>query len=113
MISSFTISLAQALMLLSRPTHSKAFSSFRRSVALCLFHALYEPFKAFLRLPVDVGKVSVEPATCEKIGVCNLAVLLQIVQMPLSHLSARSVRSLSATGTRSPPYAYRLFFFGG
>ena len=30
--------------------------------ALCLFHALYEPFKAFLRLPVDVGKVSVQPA---------------------------------------------------
>ncbi len=35
-----------------------------------------------------------KPAACEKIGVCNLAVLLQIVQMPL------------------PPCAYRLFFFG-
>ena len=80
--------------------------------ALCLFHALYEPFKAFLCLLVDVGKVGVEPAACEKIGVCNLTVLLQIVQMPLSRLSARSVRSLSATGTRSPPYAYRLLFFG-
>jgi len=82
-------------MLLSHPAHSKAFSSFRRSVALCLFHALYEPFKAFLRLFVDVGKVSVEPAACEKIGVCNLSVLLQIIQMSLS------------------PCAYRLFFFGG
>ena len=46
--------------------------------ALCLFHALYGPFKAFLRLSVDVGKVSVQPAACEKIGVCNPAVLLQI-----------------------------------
>ena len=60
-----------------------------------ILYALYEPFKAFLRLPVDVGKVNVQPAACEKIGVCNLAVLLQIVQMPLS------------------PCAYRLFFFGG
>ena len=30
-----------------------------------------EPFKAFLRLPVNVGKISVEPAACEKIGVCS------------------------------------------
>ncbi len=52
--------------------------------ALCLFHALYEPFKAFLCLPVDVGKVCIQLAACKKIGVCNLAVLLQIVQMPLS-----------------------------
>ena len=52
--------------------------------ALCLFHALYEPFKAFLCLPVNVGKVSVKSAACKKIGVCNLAVLLQIVQMLLS-----------------------------
>ena len=94
-ISSFTISLAQALMLPSRPVHSKAFSSFKSSVALRLFHALYEPFKTFLRLPVDVAKVSIQPDACEKIGVCNLAVLLQIVQMPLSLC------------------AYRLFFFGG
>ena len=63
-ISSFTISLAQALMLLSRPVHSKAFSSFKRCV---LFHALYKPFKAFLRLPVDVGKIGIEPATCENL----------------------------------------------
>ena len=48
--------------------------------ALRLFHALYESFKAFLCLPVNVSKVSVQPAACEKIGVCNLAVLLQIVQ---------------------------------
>lgn len=27
--------------------------------ALCLFHTLYEPFKAFLCLSVDVGKVGV------------------------------------------------------
>ena len=47
MISVLTTSLAHALMLPGRPVHSKAFSSFRRSVALCLFHALYEPFKAF------------------------------------------------------------------
>ena len=49
-----------------------------------LFHALYEPFKAFLCLSVDVGKIGVKPAACEEIGVCNLTVLLQIVQMPLS-----------------------------
>ena len=60
-----------------------------------MFHALYEPFKVFLRLPVNVGKISVEPADCKKIGICNLSVLLQIIQMPLS------------------PYAYGLFFFGG
>ncbi len=24
-------------------------------LALCLFHALYEPFKAFLRQPINVG----------------------------------------------------------
>jgi hypothetical protein len=93
MIPSFTIFLAQALMLPSRPAHSKAFSSFRHSVALRLFHALYEPFKAFLCLLVDVGKICIQLAACEKIGVCNFAVLLQIVQMPLS------------------PCAYRLFFF--
>ena len=81
--------------------------------ALRLFHILNEPFKAFLRLPVDVSKIGVDFAAYKKIGVCNLAVLLQIVQMPLSCLSDRSVRSLSVTGTRSPPCAYRLFFFGG
>ena len=43
-----------------------------------------------LRLPVNVGKVNVQPAACKKIGVCNLTVLLQIVQMPLSRLSAQS-----------------------
>ena len=41
-------------------------------------------FKAFLCLPVDVGKVCIQLAACKKIGVCNLAVLLQIVQMLLS-----------------------------
>ena len=50
--------------------------------SLCLLHALYEPFKAFLRLPVNVGKVGIEPAACEKICVCNPAVLFQIVQVP-------------------------------
>jgi hypothetical protein len=64
-------------MLLKRCTPSKAFVLF----ALCLFHALYEPFKAFLCLSVNVGKVNVQSAACEKIGVCNLVVLLQIVQM--------------------------------
>ena len=62
---------------------------------MCLFHVLNKPFKAFLCLLVNVGKIGVEPAACEKIGVCNFAVLLQIVQMPLS------------------PCAYWLFFFGG
>ena len=50
-----------------------------------------EAKNAFLRLKQN---------TCEEIGVCNLSVLLQIVQMPLSRLPARSVRCLSATGTR-------------
>ena len=68
-------------MLLRRCTLSKAFSSFRRSVALCLFDALYEPFKAFLCLPVNVGKIGVQPAACEKIRICTPAALLQIVQM--------------------------------
>ena len=86
MISLSTISLAQALMLLSRPVHSKAFSTFNCS-AMCLFHALYEPFKAFLCLPVDAGKAGVKPATCEKIRVCNPAILLQIVQMLLYSIS--------------------------
>ena len=63
--------------------------------ALCLFHALYEPFKAFLRLPINVGKIGVEFAACEKIDVYNPAALLQIIQMSLS------------------PCAYWLFFFGG
>ena len=48
---------------------------------LCLFHAIYEPLKEFLRLLVNVGKIGVQPAACEKIGVCNPAVLLQIVQV--------------------------------
>ena len=60
-----------------------------------------EAKNAFLRLKQN---------TCEEIGVCNLSVLLQIVQMPLSRLPARSVRCLSATGTRSPPYAYLINF---
>jgi len=47
--------------------------------ALCLFHVLYEPIEVFLRLPVDVGKVRIQLAACEKICVCNLAVLFQIV----------------------------------
>ena len=38
----------------------------------------------FLCLSVNVGKVSIEPAACEKIGVCNFAVLPQIVQVPPS-----------------------------
>ncbi len=83
MISSSTISNAHALMLFKGCTHFKAFSSFSCRYALFLFHALYEPVGAFLRLSVDVGKVGVKPAACEKIGVCNFAVLLQIVQMPL------------------------------
>ena len=83
-------------MLFILPVHSKAFSAFSCSVdTLRLFHALYEPFKVFLRLPVNVGKISALPAACKKIGICNLSVLLQIIQMPLS------------------PYAYGLFFFGG
>ena len=59
MISPFTISLAQALMLPSRPVHSKAFFPLG-VLALCLFHTLYEPVGAFLCLPVNVGKVGVE-----------------------------------------------------
>ena len=43
---------------------------------LRLLYVLYEPFKAFLRLPVNVGKVCIQSAACEKIGVCNFAVLL-------------------------------------
>ena len=54
---------------------------------LCLLHALYKPFKAFLLLFINVGKVSILP-----IGVGNLLLLLQIAHMPLS------------------PNAYRLFF---
>ena len=47
----FTISLAHALMLLSRPTHSKAFSAFNCSVMPCAcFITLYESFKAYLCL---------------------------------------------------------------
>ncbi len=95
MISSFAISLAQALMLFIRPVHSKAFFSFSCSVALCLFHALYEPFKVFLCLPVNISKIGVKSATREKIDVCNLSILLQIIQIPLS------------------PNTYRLFFLGG
>ena len=70
-------------MLPSRPVHSKAFFPLG-VLALCLFHTLYEPVGAFLCLPVNVGKVGVEFTACEKIRVCNLTVLLQIVQMPLS-----------------------------
>ena len=87
MISLSTISLAQALMLFILPLSIP--------YALCLFYVFYKPFKAFLRLAVNVSKVGVQPAACEKIGVCNFAVLLQIVQMPLS------------------PCAYGLFFFSG
>ena len=74
----------QALMLFIRPVHSKAFSSFSCVMHCCLFHALYEPFKAFLCLFANIGKVGVEPAACEEIDVCNPMVLFQIVQMPLS-----------------------------
>ena len=94
-ISLFTISLAQALMLPKCPTHSKAFSAFNCSVCLVPVYVLNEPFKAFLRLSVNADKISIQLADCKKIDVCNFAILLQIVQMPLS------------------PCAYRLFFFGG
>ena len=33
---------------------------------LCLLHAIYEPFKAFLRLFVDAGKISVELTAGQK-----------------------------------------------
>ncbi len=46
-------------MLFIRPTHSKAFSVFSLNT-LCLFHLLCERFKAFLRLAVNVCKISVE-----------------------------------------------------
>ncbi len=59
-------------MLFILPVHSKPFSAFSCSVALLsAFHTLYEPFKAFLCLPVDVRKVGVDPAACKKINVCN------------------------------------------
>ena len=64
------ISLAHALMLIGRPVHYKAFSSFRCCFYdLCLLYSLYEPFKVFLRLPVNVGKVCIQSAACEKIHV--------------------------------------------
>ncbi len=44
---------------------------------------------------VNIGKISVVFTGCEKIDVYNFAILLQIVQMPLS------------------PNAYLLLFFGG
>ncbi len=53
-----------------------------------------QPFKVFLRLSVNVGKVSVQPAACEKIGVCNPAVLHQIVQMPLSPCAYRLIEGM-------------------
>lgn len=34
--------------------------------ALCLFHILYKPFKAFLRLLVYLRKISIELATGQK-----------------------------------------------
>ena len=68
---SFVVSIQMGFQLLAVP------------IALRLFQALYESFKAFLCLPVNIGKVSIQLATCEKIGVCNLAVLLQIAQVPL------------------------------
>ena len=37
-----------------------------------MFHALYEPFKAFLRLSVNADKISIQLATCKKIGVCSM-----------------------------------------
>ena len=41
-------------------------------------------FKEFLCLPIYIDKIGVEPAAREKIGVCNPAVLPQIIQRPLS-----------------------------
>jgi len=39
-----------------------------------LLHLLYEPFKAFLRLFINLRKVGVQPAACQKIGVYNFIV---------------------------------------
>ena len=33
-------------------------------LCLCLFYALNKPFKAFLRLPVNIGKIVVKFAAC-------------------------------------------------
>ena len=50
----------------------------------CPFHVLNKPFKAFLRLLINVSKVNIQLAAYKKIRVCNLTILLQIVQMSLS-----------------------------
>lgn len=39
-------------------------------MCLRLFRAFYEPFKVFLRLFINLDKVGVEPAACEKIDIC-------------------------------------------
>ncbi len=91
---SCTIELAKPCLVVL-PIHSKAFSS-----TLCLFHALYEPFKSFLCLSVNVDKVCIQSPACKKIGVCNPAVLLQMLQMLLPHvpIGCSSSADQSSTG---------------
>jgi len=84
MISLSTISIAQARMLFIFPIHSKAFSAFSYSV---IPRACFMPSMSFSKRSCacpSFSKVGVESAACEKIGVCNLAVLPQIPQVPLS-----------------------------
>ena len=56
----------------------------RFGYALTLCHLLYELRKHFVCLLVDVGKVSVHLAACQQIEIKDLAILLDIPQMPLT-----------------------------
>ena len=59
-ISSFTLSLTQVLILLRHFTHSKAFSAFHCSIYPVTVYTIYEPFKLFLHLSANDNKIKVE-----------------------------------------------------
>ena len=78
-------------MLFILPTHCNAFSAFNCSViSLCLFHLLYNPLKAFLRLFLYICQITVQSAPHQQIQIYSPAVFFQILQMSLSPYSNNS-----------------------
>ena len=81
-----------------------------------MFHALYEPFKAFLRLPINVGKISVEFAAriCRPVPQKS-SLPLSVTSTYFFILNVRKIRPTSVeqvSVTRGDCYRYADYGYG-
>ena len=49
-----------------------------------LCHLFYKLFEQFLRLPVNIGKIIIQPTAGQQIRIAHTMVLFEIAQVPLT-----------------------------